>query len=93
MLLLIAVAFLAGVVTALSPCVLPALPVVVAGSTGGGPRRVAGIAVGFVASFVLFTLTLTTALRAIGLSADTLRNVAIAALIVFGVSLVVRAAR
>lgn len=91
MLLLIAVAFLAGVVTALSPCVLPALPVVVAGSAGGGPRRVAGIAVGFVAAFVLFTLTLTTALRNVGLSAEALRNLAIASLIAFGASLLVPA--
>ena len=90
-LLLIAVAFVAGVVTALSPCVLPALPVVVAGSAGGGARRVAGIAAGFVASFVLFTLTLTAALDMIGLSATALRNLAIAALIAFGLTLVVPA--
>ena len=63
MAVLIVVAFVAGVVTALSPCVLPALPVVLAGSAGGGARRVVGIAAGFVGSFVLFTLALTTALR------------------------------
>ena len=91
MLLLIGVAFLAGVATALSPCVLPALPVVLAGSAGGGPRRVAGIAVGFVAAFVLFTLSLTTALRSAGLSAGALRNLAIAALIAFGATLLVPA--
>ena len=34
MLLLIAVAFVAGIVTALSPCVLPVLPVILAGGTG-----------------------------------------------------------
>lgn len=91
MVALIAVAFVAGLVTALSPCVLPALPVVVAGSAGGGPRRVSGIAIGFVASFVLFTLTLTAALDMIGLSASALRNLAIAALVVFGLTLVVPA--
>jgi cytochrome c biogenesis protein CcdA/thiol-disulfide isomerase/thioredoxin len=88
---LLAVAFLAGVVTALSPCVLPALPVVVVGSAGGGPRRVAGIAAGFVGSFVLFTLTLTSALRAAGLSPSALRTLAIVALIAFGVTLVIPA--
>ena len=91
MLLLIAVAFLAGVVTALSPCVLPALPIVLGGSAGGGPRRVAGIAVGFVGAFVLFTLTLTAALRSLGLSPTALRNLAIAALIAFGATLLVPA--
>lgn len=89
MVALIAVAFLAGVVTALSPCVLPALPVVVAGSAGGGARRVTGIAAGFVASVVLFTLTLTAALDAAGLSATALRRLAIGALIAFGLTLVV----
>ena len=91
MLLLVAVAFLAGVVTALSPCVLPALPVVLAGSAGGGPRRLAGIAVGFVASFVLFTLTLTTALRSAGLGPQALRDIATAALIAFGAAMLVPA--
>lgn len=91
MLLLLAVAFLAGVVTALSPCVLPALPVVLAGGAGGGPRRVAGIAVGFVASFTLFTLALATALRSIGLSPDALRNVAIATLAGVGATLLIPA--
>jgi cytochrome c biogenesis protein CcdA/thiol-disulfide isomerase/thioredoxin len=90
-LILIVVAFVAGVVTALSPCVLPALPVVLAGSAGGGARRVAGIAAGFVASFVLFTLALTMALRNVGLSPDALRDLAIGALIAFGVALVVPA--
>ena len=74
MLLLLAVAFLAGVVTALSPCVLPALPVVIAGGAGGGPRRVAGIAMGFVASFTLVTLALATALRSAVLAATPEHN-------------------
>jgi len=89
--LLIVVAFVAGLVTALSPCVLPAVPVVLAGSAGGGARRVTGIAVGFVVSFVAFTLALTAALDAIGLSPTALRNLAIAALILFGVTLLVPA--
>ncbi|MGD9697101.1 MAG: cytochrome c biogenesis protein CcdA [Thermoleophilia bacterium] len=91
MLFLIVAAFVAGVVTALSPCVLPALPVVLAGSAGGGARRVAGIAVGFVASFVVFTLVLTAALRNAGLGPTALRNIAIAALIAFGATLAVPA--
>ncbi|HTI32056.1 MAG TPA: cytochrome c biogenesis protein CcdA, partial [Miltoncostaea sp.] len=86
MAVLLLVAVVAGVVTALSPCVLPAIPVVLAGSAGGGPRRVAGIAVGFVAAFTLFTLALTTALRHAGLSPDALRDIAIGALIAFGVT-------
>jgi cytochrome c biogenesis protein CcdA/thiol-disulfide isomerase/thioredoxin len=90
-LLLVAAALVAGIVTALSPCVLPALPVVLAGSAGGGARRVAGIAVGFVASFVAFTLALTAALRSAGLSPNVLRDIAIGALIAVGATLIVPA--
>ncbi len=91
MVVLLLVAVVAGLVTALSPCVLPALPVVLAGSAGGGPRRVAGIAAGFVGAFVLFTLALTTALRNAGLSPDALRDIAIGALILFGATQIVPA--
>lgn len=91
MALLLAIALLAGFVTALSPCVLPAVPAVLAGSAGAGPRRVTGIAVGFTASFVLITLTAAAALRATGVGPGTLRAIAIASLIAFGVALVVPA--
>ncbi len=87
--LLLAIAFVAGIVTALSPCVLPAIPAVLAGSAGAGPRRVTGIAAGFVGSFVLFTLVLTVALRSAGVSPGALRAIAIAALVVFGLTLIV----
>lgn len=88
MLLLVVVAFVAGAVTALSPCVLPALPVVVAGTATGGRRRLLGVAVGFVATFTVFTLSLAAALRAIGLGPTLLRNIAIALVIVFGLALI-----
>ncbi|HMO00569.1 MAG TPA: cytochrome c biogenesis protein CcdA [Miltoncostaeaceae bacterium] len=91
MALLLAAALAAGVVTALSPCVLPALPVVLGGAAGGGARRVAGIAAGFVAAFTLATLALATSLRSTGLSPSALRDVAVAALILFGAALVVPA--
>ncbi|MGI9539965.1 MAG: cytochrome c biogenesis CcdA family protein, partial [Miltoncostaeaceae bacterium] len=88
MLLLVVVAFVAGAVTALSPCFLPALPVVVAGTATGGRRRLLGVAVGFVATFTVFTLSLAAALRAVGLGPTLLRNVAIALVIVFGLALI-----
>ncbi len=88
MLLLVVVAFVAGAVTALSPCVLPALPVVMAGTATGGRRRLVGVAVGFVATFTVFTLSLAAALRAIGLGPTLLRNLAIALVVVFGLALV-----
>ena len=87
MLLLLAVAFVAGVVTAVSPCVLPVLPIVLAGGATGGRHRPYAIVGGLVASFTVFTLTATALLSALGLPDDLLRNLAIAVVIVVGVSL------
>ena len=57
MLLLLGAGFLGGLITALSPCIIPVLPVIVAGgSTGGNPRRPYAIIGGLVASFSVFTL-------------------------------------
>ena len=85
--LLIAVAFVAGIVTAISPCVLPVLPIVFAGGASGGPRRPYAIVAGLVWSFTLFTLVATALLSALGLPDDLLRNIAIAAVFLMGLSL------
>ncbi len=87
MLLLVAVAFVAGVVTALSPCVLPVLPVVLAGGTGGGSRRPFAVVGGIVVSFTVFTLAATAFLSALGLPGDFLRNLAIVVVALVGLSL------
>src|SRR5918999_176239 len=87
MLLLIGVAFAAGVVTALSPCVLPVLPIVFAGGAVGGPRRPYAIVAGIVVSFTVFTLVATALLSALGLPGDLLRNLAIAAIFLVAVGL------
>ncbi|MDH3225857.1 MAG: cytochrome c biogenesis protein DipZ [Thermoleophilia bacterium] len=89
MLVLVFIAFIAGIATALAPCVLPALPVVIAGASTGGPRRPIGIGLGLVISFTVFTLGLSTALRGIGLGPDALRNIAIGGLLIFGLVLLV----
>jgi cytochrome c biogenesis protein CcdA/thiol-disulfide isomerase/thioredoxin len=85
--LLIGVAFVAGIVTAISPCVLPVLPIVFAGGASGGRRRPYAIVAGLVASFTLFTLVASALLSALGLPDDLLRNIAIAAVLVVGFSL------
>jgi cytochrome c biogenesis protein CcdA/thiol-disulfide isomerase/thioredoxin len=88
MLLLLGVAFVAGIVTAVSPCVLPVLPIVLAGSATGGPRRPYAVVVGLVVSFTVFSLTATALLSALGLPDDLLRNLAIAVVVLVGLSLV-----
>lgn len=87
MLILILFAFLGGIVTILSPCILPILPIVLSGSLTGGHRRPLGIITGFILSFTFFTLFLTTLVNIFNLSADTLRLIAVIAVAVFGLTL------
>jgi cytochrome c biogenesis protein CcdA/thiol-disulfide isomerase/thioredoxin len=87
-LVLLGVGFLAGLITALSPCVLPVLPIVLAGGASGGRRRPYAIVAGLVASFTVFTLAASALLDALGLPQDFLRNLAIALLFVVAATLV-----
>jgi cytochrome c biogenesis protein CcdA/thiol-disulfide isomerase/thioredoxin len=86
---LLGFAFLAGLITILSPCILPVLPIVLAGSAGGGRARPLGVIAGFVASFTFFTLSLTAIVRALGVSADLIRYVAVAVIVAAGVVMLV----
>ncbi|MEP6978892.1 MAG: cytochrome c biogenesis protein DipZ [Thermoleophilia bacterium] len=88
MLVLIGIGLVAGVITAVSPCILPVLPIVLtAGAGDGGWRRPFMIISGLVASFTVFTLAAASILSALGLPQDLLRNVAIALLFVLAGSL------
>src|SRR5437870_1074155 len=89
MAVLLGIGFLAGVITAVSPCVLPVLPIILAGGASGGARRPFAIIGGLVASFTLFTLAAASILSALGLPQDFLRNVAIALLFVLAATLLV----
>jgi cytochrome c biogenesis protein CcdA/thiol-disulfide isomerase/thioredoxin len=87
MLVLLGIGFLAGVITAVSPCILPVLPIVLAGGASGTGRRPYAIIAGLVASFTLFTLAAASILSVLGLPQDVLRNLAIAMLFVLAASL------
>jgi cytochrome c biogenesis protein CcdA/thiol-disulfide isomerase/thioredoxin len=87
-LVLLGIAFLAGIITAISPCVLPVLPILLAGSaTSSDRRRPYAIVAGLVVSFTTFTLAGAALLSVLGLPEDLLRNIAIAALLVLAASL------
>jgi cytochrome c biogenesis protein CcdA/thiol-disulfide isomerase/thioredoxin len=87
--LLVGIAFLAGVVTAISPCVLPVLPIVFAGgASGGSRRRPIAIVAGIVVAFTTSLLVLTWLLSKLGLPQDLLRNIAIALLFVVAAMLI-----
>ncbi len=88
MLVLLGIALLAGVITAISPCVLPVLPILLAGSaTSTDRRRPYAIVAGLVVSFTTFTLAGAALLSALWLPEDLLRDIAIVALFVLAASL------
>jgi cytochrome c biogenesis protein CcdA/thiol-disulfide isomerase/thioredoxin len=89
MALLILFGFVAGAATAVSPCVLPVLPIALSAGATGGRRRPLGIVVGLAVSFTFATVALVYVIAALGLPDDLLRTLAIAILIGFGVSLMV----
>ena len=89
MVLLLLIGFLAGVVTAISPCVLPVLPILLAGGAAGGRRRPYAIIAGLVLSFVVFTLTAAWIIDRLGLPDDFLRNAALVLLFVVAATLLV----
>ncbi len=83
------VAFVAGAVTTLSPCVLPLLPVLLASGLHQGRLRPLGIGLGFVLAFAAATLALSTAVRVLGISPDATRQAAAALLAAAGIVLAV----
>ena len=89
MALLVVFAFVAGAATALSPCVLPVLPVALSAGATGGRRRPLGVVAGLVVSFTFATVALVYLIAALGLPDDLVRNLAIAVLAGFGLVLIV----
>jgi cytochrome c biogenesis protein CcdA/thiol-disulfide isomerase/thioredoxin len=91
MVLLIAFAFIAGAATAVSPCVLPVLPVALSAGVTGGRRRPLGVVTGLALSFTFATVALVYLISALGLPNELLRTLSIIALIGFGITLMIPA--
>jgi cytochrome c biogenesis protein CcdA/thiol-disulfide isomerase/thioredoxin len=87
--LLMLFGFVAGAGTALSPCVLPVLPIALSAGATGGRRRPLGIVVGLAISFTFATVALVYVISALGLPNDLLRKLAIAVLLGFGLTLMI----
>lgn len=83
--ILLGIAFLAGLITAISPCVLPVLPILLGGGASG--RRPFGIILGLVGSFSVFTVVGSALLDSLGLPQDALRNLAIVMLFLLAATL------
>ncbi len=86
--LLLFFAFLAGIFTVLSPCILPILPAILSAGTAQGRLRPLGIILGLICSFTFFTLTLTAIVHATGLSPNVLRYGAIVLIFLFGLVMI-----
>ncbi len=87
--ILILFAFVSGIVTILSPCILPVLPIVLSGGVAKGRSRPLGILSGFILSFSVFTLSLTAIVKALGIPADSMRFVSVVILVLFGLVMLV----
>lgn len=92
MVILTLFAFFAGIVTILSPCILPILPIILSSTIGGqetGRARPVGIIAGFIMSFTFFTLFLSSIVRISGISPNLLRTFSIIIIAGFGISLLI----
>jgi cytochrome c biogenesis protein CcdA/thiol-disulfide isomerase/thioredoxin len=89
MVTLLAVAFVAGVVTAISPCILPVLPVIFFGGSTGGWRRSVAIVAGLAISFSVGTLFGIAVLNALDLPDDLLMDLGIALLLLLALGLLI----
>ncbi|HEV2515291.1 MAG TPA: cytochrome c biogenesis CcdA family protein [Devosia sp.] len=85
----IALAFIAGVITILSPCVLPLLPMILATATQQGKARPTGVIVGFVLAFTAATLALSALVRLLGVPPDINRTLSAVILALLGLVLII----
>src|SRR4051795_11447606 len=85
MALLVVFALIAGAGTALSPCVLPVLPALLSAGATGGRRRPVGIVLGLAVTFTVTIVALAKVVDGVGLGESVVRDLAIAALALFGV--------
>jgi cytochrome c biogenesis protein CcdA/thiol-disulfide isomerase/thioredoxin len=85
----IPLAFVAGLITAISPCVLPVLPIVLGGGMGENRRRPYAIIAGLATCFLVSILFAAWLLDALGLPQDLLRNISIGLLFLLAATLLV----
>jgi cytochrome c biogenesis protein CcdA len=83
----VALGLLAGILSTLSPCVLPLLPLVVGGAASAGPGGVLLLAAGLTASFTAIGLFVATVGFAIGLDGTVFRTLSALMLAAIGIVL------
>jgi cytochrome c biogenesis protein CcdA/thiol-disulfide isomerase/thioredoxin len=89
MLILVPIAFAAGVITVFTPCILPVLPIVLAGGGTGTARRPYAIAAGLVTTFTVFLLAGAWLWGLLGISAKHQLQIGAALLLLLALTLIV----
>jgi cytochrome c-type biogenesis protein len=89
MLTTLALAALAGVLSSLSPCVLPILPIVLGAAAGEHRRGPLALAAGLAVSFVIIGLFIATVGFSVGLTGDVFRIAAAVLMVLIGIVLLV----
>jgi cytochrome c-type biogenesis protein len=89
MLTTLALAALAGVLSSLSPCVLPILPIVLGAAAGEHRRGPLALAAGLAVSFVIIGMFIATIGFSVGLTGDVFRIAAAVLMVLIGVVLLV----
>jgi cytochrome c biogenesis protein CcdA/thiol-disulfide isomerase/thioredoxin len=83
------IALAEGFALALSPCILPVLPLILAGGALGDKKRPFVLIAGFIISFSVFTLLARAALNATGIGQDSVQIGAFALLLIFGLVMLI----
>jgi len=89
MLVLMLFALIAGAGTAITPCVLPVVPALLASSATGGRRRPIGIVIGLAATFTIAIVLLAQLVKGVGLASGAARTLAIVVLFAFGLAMLI----
>ncbi len=82
-------AYIAGLLTLINPCVLPVLPIVVAGSLNANKLGPAALALGMSISFIFFGVTIAAFGHLVGLDEQNIAQAGAVLMVVFGAVLLV----
>lgn len=86
--LLLIIAFISGLVTILAPCIWPLLPIILSTSVGASRAKSFGITLGIIASFGVFTLTVSYLVSVLKFDPEILRYFAVFVIGFLGLTLV-----
>ena len=82
--------FLEGLGLAFSPCILPILPLILAGGATGSRRKPLGIITGFVICFTIFALISRSLFSTFGVDQSVLQTISFGFLMLLGLVMLIR---